>query len=107
MNPLVEQLVIDAATGIVISERKRCKPLIRWAGGKKWLVPFLSPMICERLSATRGNYVEPFLGGGAIALDLGLPNMVLGDVCKPLVNMYKAVVRNPGVVFWNLQALIR
>ncbi len=41
------------------------KPLLKWAGGKRWLVPYLLP-ICKPL----GDYkiVEPFCGGLAVEL---------------------------------------
>ena len=83
--------------------RAACAPVIKWAGGKRWLVPHLAPRIHQRLAQTGGRYIEPFLGGGAIALDLGLPRMILGDVCQPLVTMYQAIRRSPGAVVWALQ----
>ena len=89
-----------------IPARAGIAPLFRWVGGKRWLVPFLAPMIHEIISATRGRYIEPFLGGGAMALDLGQPEMVLSDVCKPLVTTYDMVRRNPVGVAINLSMLV-
>jgi DNA adenine methylase len=80
--------------------------VISWAGGKRWLVPRLAPRVYQRLAETGGRYIEPFLGGGAIALDLGLPQMILGDVCRPLVTMYTAIRRSPDAVLWALQDYI-
>lgn len=83
------------------------KPLVKWAGGKRWLAKRLAPRIQARLDSTGGRYIEPFLGGGAVALHLGAPNdMILGDVCAPLIDMYRAVQRNPGAVYWSLKTLI-
>jgi DNA adenine methylase len=83
-----------------------CTPPLKWVGSKRWLVPMLAPIIYERLAVTKGWYIEPFLGGAAIALDLGLSNMVLGDVCKPLINTYQAIRKAPAAVAWALQTLV-
>jgi len=40
----------------------RPKPFVKWAGGKRQLIPILS----ENLPQTMGTYFEPFLGGGAL-----------------------------------------
>jgi len=83
-----------------------CQPVVKWAGGKRWLVPLIADPINIRLAATRGRYIEPFLGGGAVALSLGLPKMILGDCCQPLVAMYRAIAKNSQGVAWALQTLI-
>jgi len=38
------------------------KPFVKWAGGKRQLIPILS----QNLPASFGTYYEPFLGGGAL-----------------------------------------
>jgi len=38
------------------------KPFVKWAGGKRQLIPLLN----ENLPKTFGTYFEPFLGGGAL-----------------------------------------
>ncbi|MDH5431443.1 MAG: DNA adenine methylase [Nitrosopumilus sp.] len=38
------------------------KPFVKWAGGKRQLIPILN----ENLPETFGTYFEPFLGGGAL-----------------------------------------
>lgn len=80
-------------------------PPIKWVGSKRWLVPLLAPVIYERLTLTRGRYIEPFMGSGAIALDLGLPGMILGDICKPLVSTYSAIRKSPESIAWALKTL--
>ncbi len=65
-------------------------PPLKWAGGKRWLVPHLRPL-WERHRARR--LVEPFCGGLAVALGLRPEKALLGDVNAPLVNFYKWVQR--------------
>lgn len=90
----------------LLPPRTQCTPFLKWVGSKRWLVPLLAPCIYKRLAVTRGHYVEPFLGGGAIALDLGLPNMILGDNCKPLITTYLAIRKSPQAVAWALKTLV-
>jgi DNA adenine methylase len=82
-----------------------CTPFIKWAGGKRWLVPTIVPAIRRRLVATQGRYFEPFLGGGAVALGLGLPCMVLADICEPLISTYRTIRKSPEAVAWALKTL--
>lgn len=93
-------------TESLLPPRAGCSPILKWAGSKRWLVPTLAPAIYERLAITGGRYIEPFLGGGAIALDLGLPNMLLGDACRPLIAMYQAICKSPTAVAWALRTFV-
>ncbi|MCC7362410.1 MAG: DNA adenine methylase [Anaerolineales bacterium] len=71
------------------------KPFIKWAGGKRGLVPEIRRL----LPAKYGRYLEPFLGGGAVALALNSRPMYLNDINEELINAY-LVIRN------NLEQLI-
>jgi len=90
----------------LLPPRANCTAPIKWVGGKRWLVPTVAPSIYERLGATQGRYIEPFMGSAAIALDLGLPGMILADVCKPLVATYQAIRKTPEAVAWALSTLV-
>jgi DNA adenine methylase len=60
---------IDPITRIVRvfpSTDRSSRPLLKWAGGKRQLLPKLQPLYPERFS----RYIEPFLGSGAIFFDL-------------------------------------
>lgn len=75
-------------------------PFLRWAGGKRDLVAQLVP---EILAARPTLYVEPFLGGGAIALALPaeLPK-ILSDVNPALVDCWLCVQKIPGALYAEL-----
>ncbi|HXQ74769.1 MAG TPA: Dam family site-specific DNA-(adenine-N6)-methyltransferase, partial [Pyrinomonadaceae bacterium] len=62
------------------------KPPLKWAGGKRWLVPHLKP-IWERHSDRR--YVEPFCGGLAVVLGLQPESALLNDINPHLINFYR------------------
>ena len=62
------------------------KPPLKWAGGKRWLVPRLRAL--WRAYAHR-RLVEPFCGGLAIALGLDPDGALLNDVNPHPVNFYR------------------
>lgn len=64
------------------------KPPLKWAGGKRWLVPHLKP-IWESNSNRR--YVEPFCGGLAVVLGLQPERALLNDINPHLINFYRHV----------------
>ncbi|MDX1514008.1 MAG: Dam family site-specific DNA-(adenine-N6)-methyltransferase [Gammaproteobacteria bacterium] len=66
------------------------KPPLKWAGGKRWLVPELAP-VWRRFSDRR--LVEPFCGGLAVALGLSPSRALLNDVNPHPVNFYQHLQR--------------
>lgn len=72
------------------------EPFLRWAGGKTWLVPFVSDLINK---IEYRNYIEPFLGGGAVFFSINPPKRVyLSDINKELIETYIAVRDDPETV---------
>lgn len=79
------------------------EPFVRWAGGKSWLVSYISKLI-------RGleieHYHEPFLGGGAVFFSLEhRRKSYLSDSNPRLVNAYIQVRDNPHEVLRFLSEL--
>lgn len=65
-------------------------PPLKWAGGKRWLVPNLQTL-WEAHSTRR--YVEPFCGGLAAVLALAPREALLNDLNPHLINFYVQVQR--------------
>jgi DNA adenine methylase len=65
-------------------------PPLKWAGGKRWLVPRLSELWKGH---TGRRLVEPFVGGIAVALGLGPRTALLNDLNRHLVNFYRWLQR--------------
>ena len=72
----------------ITSSNTSVKPPLKWAGGKRWLLPHLEPL--WRTFQDR-VYVEPFCGGLAAALGLRPKRAVLNDVNPHLINFYRQV----------------
>jgi len=85
-----EQLSFETAT-----PDPPAHPFIKWAGGKRQLVPEL----LRRLPKVEGTYFEPFLGGGALYFALRPQRAVLADVNERLVRTYRGVAEDvEGVI---------
>lgn len=66
----------------------RCAPFVKWAGGKRQLMPEILKYVPEKY----GVYYEPFVGGGAVFFALTHPKgAVLGDANKLLAGTYEVV----------------
>ena len=74
---------------------------IRWAGGKSWLVPYVSQLI---RGLDYNNYYEPFMGGASIFFSLDIPhNGYLSDLNAELVDAFCAVRDNPQQIIEHLK----
>jgi len=66
-------------------------PFLKWAGGKRFLVPEIQQHIDEHLPDGFGTYHEPFVGGGALYFHLKPSRAFLSDNNPRLVRAYKGV----------------
>lgn len=66
-------------------------PPIKTQGIKTRLAPFIASHVAEDWSAGGGRWVEPFLGSGAVLLNLRPHRALVADTCVPIINFYRAV----------------
>lgn len=62
------------------------RPPLKWAGGKRWLVPHLVPLWRPH---SHRRLVEPFCGGLSVSLGLSPTNSLLNDLNPHLINFYR------------------
>jgi len=67
------------------------KPIIKWAGGKTYLLKLLIPII-EKLSPDH-EYCEPMVGGGAVyyKLQSRFKRATISDLNPDLINLYRVI----------------
>ena len=65
------------------------RPVLKWVGGKRQLLPALSPLLPAGITA----YYEPFLGGGAMLFHLQPQTAYVNDINADLMRVY-AVIRD-------------
>lgn len=75
------------------------KPILKWAGGKRQLLPVISPLLPEKYS----TYIEPFIGGAAVLLHLQPKNAIINDYNAELINVYQVVKESPGDLLAELE----
>lgn len=66
------------------------KPPLKWAGGKRWQVPYVDAL--WRRYARR-RLIEPFCGGLAITLGLSPKRALLNDINPHVLNFYRWLKR--------------
>lgn len=89
--------------------------MLKWAGGKRQLLPHIIPEILHLFASKRmEGYCEPFLGGGAVFFELfnTFPKphdyeYLLSDVNWELMNVYQQLVIDPNNIISRLRAYER
>lgn len=71
--------------------KQSLQPFTKWTGGKRQLLPELK----KKLPKSYGRYIEPFIGGGALFLELAPKTAVINDFNTELVNCYEQIKKNP------------
>lgn len=66
------------------------KPLIKWSGSKRSQADQLASFI-----PSFRRYYEPFVGGGSMLYRVSPEEAVVGDSCKPLIDLWEAVKTVP------------
>ena len=62
------------------------RPPLKWAGGKRWLVPHLEPLWKDHRAR---RLVEPFCGGLAVTLGLRPSRALVSDINPHLISFFR------------------
>lgn len=83
-------------------KQKKIKPILRWAGGKHWLIERISHYLPSEFL----NYHEPFVGGASIFINLNLKKKAyISDSNSELICFYKQVKENPEKLIFKIKEL--
>ena len=81
------------------------KPILKWAGGKRQLLP----EIMKRMPESFKGYWEPFLGGGALFFELHnrktISSGFLSDLNVDLISVYKYIRNEPQELIESINNL--
>jgi len=72
-------------------DKVRVKPFLKWAGGKSQMLGVLEAYMPKEYN----NYIEPFLGGGAMFFFTRPLNSILADSNEELINTYTILRDSP------------
>ena len=87
------------------------KPIVKWTGGKRKLLNKLRSIVSASLEqhGCTGGYIEPFVGGGALYLDIletkAKGRVIISDVNLPLMCMYRSIRDQPEPLITRLKEL--
>lgn len=70
------------------------EPILKWAGGKRQLLPELKKYITPELLKGH-SLIEPFVGGGSVFLSMEHDSVIINDYNSELINVYKRIKHNP------------
>lgn len=71
----------------------KIRPFLKWVGGKTQLLREIE----KRMPENFNNYLEPFIGGGALFFTIhnNTNNFIINDISSELINAYKAIKKDP------------
>ena len=86
------------------------KPFLKWIGGKTQIIKNITDKFPKEIN----NYIEPFVGGGSVFLQL-LNNkqfiirgkIIVNDVNKHLINLYLCIKNNVKDLITNLENIVK
>lgn len=73
---------------------KNClvQPFLKWAGGKRQLMNEIKENLPKDIKELK--YYEPFIGGGAVFLEIEPKRAIINDFNDELINVYKVIRDN-------------
>lgn len=97
---------------------KLISPFLKWVGGKRQLMPTIVEHLPNNIQSL--NYIEPFIGGGAVLFHLQPKKAIINDFNVELINTYEVIKNNveeliidlkkhenESAYFYNLRSLDR
>jgi len=84
---------------VFMTSSTHLKPMFKWTGGKRREIPLFSPFFPSFVQ-NPGSYqfVEPFVGAGAVFWYLNNPNSTINDFDSDVMNLYSAVALQDKVL---------
>jgi len=76
-------------------DRAIVRPILRWAGGKSWLVQ----QYPDLLNMPYSRYLEPFLGGAALFIHANPSTSHVADANRDLIECYSQIALDPFAIW--------
>lgn len=78
------------------------RPFLKWAGGKRQLLPELLKYVPKE-KFSKSTYYEPFIGGGALLFEIQPKKAVINDSNVELINCYQVIKDSVDELIENLR----
>jgi DNA adenine methylase len=76
---------------------------LRYPGGKSKLLSFLINYLPDN-KQIKGNYIEPFIGGGSVFFHINPSSALISDLNSELITLYKGIKLYPHKVWETFEA---
>lgn len=80
---------------------KLVAPFLKWVGGKRQLMSPIIELLPKNIKDL--NYIEPFIGGGAVLFHLQPKNALINDSNEELINVYNVIKNNLNELIVDLK----
>jgi DNA adenine methylase len=84
------------------SLHRLAQPFLKWAGGKRQLLPEIRPHLAKAMAGSP-RYYEPFIGGGAVLFDLQPKAAVINDFNEEIINVYQTIRKDVDALVKDLK----
>ncbi|UOR06217.1 DNA adenine methylase [Hymenobacter aerilatus] len=86
------------------------KPFLKWAGGKRQLIPAIQQALPADFERKVTTYVEPFIGGGAVMFWMlqhyrSITTAIINDINPDLTTAYQVIKEQPEELIKQLAAM--
>ena len=100
----------ETVVSVIYNSETPTKPFVKWAGGKRQLLPEIEARLpWDELKGGYYDYVEPFVGGGAVLFHVlaNAPRVraIINDLNPRLIATYRAIRDNVDAVITSLSIL--
>jgi len=85
----------------MVKNNKLAAPFLKWVGGKRQLMPSIVELLPKNIKEL--NYIEPFVGGGAVLFHLQPKNALINDFNEELINVYNVIKNNLNELIADLK----
>ncbi|MGG3400935.1 DNA adenine methylase [Bacillus paranthracis] len=82
-----------------MAKNKLAQPFLKWAGGKRQLLPEIRKYVPKRIN----TYYEPFIGAGAVLFDIQPKRAVINDINSELAGVYNVIKNNVDELIEDLK----
>ncbi|MDR2643056.1 MAG: DNA adenine methylase [Planctomycetaceae bacterium] len=86
---------------MTLKNNKLITPFLKWVGGKRQIMPFIVEYFPQDIKTCQ--YVEPFVGGGAVLFHLQPRKAIVNDFNAELINVYRVVKNNLNALITDLK----
>ena len=81
--------------------RNLVMPFVKWVGGKRQLLASIAEHLPKNIK--KYNYIEPFVGGGAVFFHLQPQRAIINDSNTELINVYQVIKNQPAELVADLK----